>query len=111
MPSRHRLTEGDGAQGHQTEGCPAGQGPRNAARGRTREEGDNDQDEEAEAVEQVELQRRHAPSCAAAKNTSLDQSGHRQRPDWSPSSGPACSADTVPDTLVSPAEYILDLDE
>src|SRR4030095_959643 len=59
--------EGDDAQGHHPEGCPAGQSTHDATRRRARKDGDYEEDDEADAVKQVELLCGHAPSCAAER--------------------------------------------
>lgn len=49
VPPLHLLAEGDDAHRH-PEGRPADQSPRDAPRHRARQDGDNDQDDQADAV-------------------------------------------------------------
>ena len=60
VPPPHLLTEGDDTQCHHPGGRSAGQGPRDAPRRRARKEGNNDQDDQGQAVKQVKLLRGHA---------------------------------------------------
>jgi len=50
VPPPHLLTKGDDPQPHYTDGCPAGQGTRDAPRRRAREESDNDQEGQVQEV-------------------------------------------------------------
>jgi hypothetical protein len=55
------LAEGDDRQPHRIHDRQAGQGTREAPRRRPRQDGDDDQDDQVQAVEQVKLQSRQHP--------------------------------------------------